>query len=200
MDPARLAARQKKVARRRATLVFVDETALYVNPTVRRTWALRGQTPTISPATRHYRHVSAIGALTVSPKRRRWRWLTRFHLDRAIRQQEMIRFLRDLLRHQRGPIVVLWDQLKIHRGRQVQKFVARHPRIALEHFPSYAPELNPVEYGWSHTKYSSLANYCPDDLHELHRTARRKLNALSKSQNLLAGFVAATRLPIRLAA
>ena len=199
MEAARLAAHQKKVARRKATLVFVDETALYVNPLVRRTWALRGQTPIIRPSTRHYRHVSAIGGLTVSPRRRRLRWITRFHLDRAIRQREVIRFLKDLLRLLRGSVVVLWDHLKIHHGRQVEKFVAEHPRLKLEWLPRYAPELNPVEYGWSHTKYSALANYCPDDLHELHRTARRKLNHLSNQKQLLKGFIRAAQLPMRMA-
>lgn len=37
-----------------------------------------------------------------------------------------------------------------------------------EWLPPYAPELNPVEFAWNHTKYTDLANFIPDDVHHLH--------------------------------
>jgi transposase len=39
--------------------------------------------------------------------------------------------------------------------------------------PQYAPDLNPVEYLWAWLKRHALANYCPNDLPELHGTARQ---------------------------
>jgi transposase len=33
----------------------------------------------------------------------------------------------------------------------------------MEFLPTYAPELNPVEYLWSHWKQHELPNSCPQD-------------------------------------
>jgi len=43
-----LAADQANAQRRRACLVFFDESALSLTPNVRRTWAPRGQPPTLT--------------------------------------------------------------------------------------------------------------------------------------------------------
>ena len=39
----------------------------------------------------------------------------------------------------------------------------------VEWLPSYAPELNPTEMLWNHTKCADLANFIPDDLDHLSR-------------------------------
>src|SRR6185503_13820024 len=45
LDRADLAETEKKATRRRASLVFIDETGVFLTPFVHRTWAPRGQTP-----------------------------------------------------------------------------------------------------------------------------------------------------------
>jgi len=74
-------------------------------PTVRRTWG--GETPLLR---HHYLRdkVPAISALTVSPRRHRCGPYAHFHCDN-ITQGEVALFLRLLLRHLAGPIIVLWD-------------------------------------------------------------------------------------------
>lgn len=47
MAGERLAGDPKKAADDRAHLVLIDETGLFLNPLVRRTWALIGRTPVI---------------------------------------------------------------------------------------------------------------------------------------------------------
>ena len=37
----------------------------------------------------------------------------------------------------------------------------QHGRLWLEFLPAYAPELNPVEYLWSHWKQHKLPNFRP---------------------------------------
>jgi transposase len=44
---------------------------------------------------------------------------------------------------------------------------AQGGRLLTEYLPSYAPELNPVEYLWGYWKHHALPNFCPDDLTEL---------------------------------
>jgi putative transposase len=198
MDCSSVAANQKKAARHRGTLVFVDETGIFLMPFVRRTWAPRGQTPTLRTRTRHHRHLSVIGGITISPRRRHLGWYLSFHANCSIRQEQVIAFLRDLLRHVRGELFLIWDRLNAHRGKQVQSFVAKHPRLHVEFLPPYAPELNPNEYGWSYLKCNPLANYCPDELAELETKAKQAGERVRGQQELLRSFVRATGLPLRM--
>ena len=74
----------------------------------------------------------------------------------------MCAFLRHLLRHLRGPVLVLWDGGRIHRGRALDRLQARCPRLRVERLPAYAPDLNPDEGVWTLAK-RGLANGRPDD-------------------------------------
>ena len=51
----------------------------------------------------------------------------------------------------------------------MQALAARCPRLHLEWFPGYAPELNPDEWVWAHFK-TQLANGHPETLDDLMAT------------------------------
>jgi len=70
-----------------------------------------------------------------------------------------------LLRHLRGPVIVLLDNSSTHQGKPLQQLLRQHSRLQIELFPSYAPELNPDEGVWSLAK-RVLANSCPNDVEE----------------------------------
>jgi transposase len=139
-----------------------------------------------------------MGAITISPRRRRLGWYLNFHPGRSIRQEQVIAFLRDLLRHVRGELFVIWDRLNAHRGQEVRSFIGKHSRLHVEFLPTYAPELNPNEYGWGYLKCRMLANYCPDNLDDLTEAVQQNAAQIRTQQQLLSGFVRATGLPIRL--
>jgi transposase len=88
--------------------------------------------------------VTAFNAVAVSPKRTRVALDVQVH-RRTLRGEEGVEFLTQLLRHLRGPRVLLWERGSIHRRPLVQDFLSRHPRVHPEYFPAYAPELNPAE-------------------------------------------------------
>lgn len=81
----------------------------------------------------------------------------------------MLAFLRLLQRHLRRPLIFVLDRWSVHRA-AVARLVAKRPPwlVAVAWLPAYAPELNPVEQVWNHTKYKELANYLPDSLEALH--------------------------------
>ena len=83
----------------------------------------------------------------------------------AIRAPQVVAFLKHLLRHIPGKLLLVWDRLPAHRSRGVQEFVAaRKGRNHIEYLPAYAPELNPTEYIWGHCKHHKLPNACPQGL------------------------------------
>lgn len=139
-------------------MAFLDESGFRLIPNVRRTWAPRGQTPIVRHRYRHDR-ISAISAATVSYRRQRVGLYLHFHQE-DISQAKVVLFLRYLLQEIRGHIVLIWDGGSVHTGQDVREFLRRHPRLHIESFPAYAPELNPDEGVWGHHK-RALANGRP---------------------------------------
>jgi transposase len=165
-------------------------------PTISRTWAPRGQTPVLTTAG-NWTKVSAISALTVSPKRRRRGLYCQFHPNKNIRAPQVIKFLQHLLRHIRGHIVLLWDRSQPHRAGVVKAYLRHHPRLHVYPLPAYAPELNPDEQVWNHMK-RALANSLPRDTKALQRQLYKPLRRLRQSQHLLRSCINASALPWKL--
>jgi len=193
-----LASDQKKVARLKAHLVFLDETGFLMDPTVRRTWGLCAQTPVLRHRLCHWGKVSAICALTISRRSRHLALYLHLYAGATISQEAAIAFLRDLRRHLGGPIVVVWDRWSVHRGRRVRRYLEGQTSIHVESLPPYAPDLNPMDKGWGWMKSHRLANHAPAQLEELTEAVAEAHEAARARQGLLRGFVRATGLPIRL--
>lgn len=128
----------------------------------------------------------------MAPRRRRLGLYFELHAHN-ITGTEVITFLRQLLRHLRGPIVLLWDGGKIHRRHDVQVFLHRHPRLAVHRFPGYAPELNPDEFVWTKVK-QELSNSTHDALVPLTLHIVRSLQRIGRSQTLLRSCIHAAEL------
>ncbi len=167
-------------------------------PLVRRTWAPRGQTPVLLQRTRSRDKVSMIATLTVSPRRRRVGLYAALVVNANVNGERLVEFLRALLRHLRGPLMVIWDRLGVHRARAVKVFLSRHSRVHTEFLPPYAPELNPAEGVWGYLKLNPLANYAADGAHDLALTALDHTRRIARRPSLLRSFIHASGLPLRL--
>ena len=65
----------------------------------------------------------------------------------------------------------------------------RYPdRLAIEWLPAYAPELNPAEQVWNHTKYGDLANFMPDHIEDLADAVCMSITAQHHDNDLIRGF------------
>jgi len=136
-----LAASKKNAAGLGAHIVFADESGFLLIPNVAKTWAPRGQTPVIRHRYRRDK-ISVISGVSVSPKRQRLGLFYQLYFQN-IGQEEVCEFLRHLLRHLKGPVIALLDNSRTHYGKPLQELLRQHSRLRVEHFPSYAPELNP---------------------------------------------------------
>lgn len=181
-------------------IVFWDETGFLMLPTVQRTWAPRGQTPLLWHQRKHQRRLSAIGMITVSPQRRRLGCYPFLWPEDAISDAVIVAVVRQMRRHFRRPIILLWDRLASHRSAFVQEYLARTPDLDAEYFPAYAPELNPVEALWADTKHHDLAQFCPHHLDELEQAADEALTRKTHDQPRIAGYIHEAELPIKLPA
>ena len=166
-----------------------------MSPLVRRTLAPRGKTPILKTPGVRREKVSITAALTISPRRHHlglyWQTFPRSFVN----AERAADFLRALLRRLPGAVIVVWDGGPMHKGAPIQEVRRDFPRLSLERLPPYAPELNPVEYLWSHLKYSQMANFVPDDVFHLNTVLNLHLRQTRQSQKRLSGFFAAAGLP-----
>ena len=101
---------------------------------------------------------------------------------RAFNSTDIIRFLRHLLRHISGKLLVIWDGLPAHRSRETKTFLSAGAakRIHLVQLPGYAPDLNPTEGIWQYLKYVELKNLCTHTLLELRLELRKAIVRLRR--------------------
>jgi transposase len=178
-----------------AHLVFLDESGFLMAPLLRRTQAPRGKTPILKQKASHRDHVSAISALSYSPIRNLpclyFQTLPEGHFN----NERVAAFVRQLLRHLRGSVILVWDRGNMHKGPSIRQLQADFPRLSLELLPPYAPHLNPVEALWNYLKYDELANYAPTGVDELDQTLIAQFQDVRRNRRRLQTFYSIAELP-----
>lgn len=165
-----------------------------LQPVVRRTWAPRGQTPVQYSWGRRGR-LSVISAITISPRRRRLGLYFQVY-ETNIRAEQVMAFLTLLHRWLGRKLIVVLDRLSAHR-KAIRLLQAAHPDwLEVEWLPPYAPDLNPVEMVWNHTKYGALANFIPNDLDDLYQAVTCSLSKARSQPELLRSFFRRPRLEL----
>lgn len=161
-------------------MLFVDESGFYLLPSVVRTYAPLGETPILHHTLSHD-HLSVIGAVGPGEK------LYFQVYEEAISSTEVIRFLKHLLRHSPGKLLIVWDGAPIHRSKQIKQYLSEGAaeRIHLERFPGYAPELDPEEGIWRHLKRVEMRNLCCADLVQTRREFRAACQRLRQKPNVI---------------
>jgi transposase len=187
----------REAFRRGARVVFLDESGFQLCPSVRRTFAPRGQTPVLEAFDRRDR-ITAISCITLSPLLARpGLYFHLLPLNRNAKAEDVVEFLRELRRRLRGPLTVVWDRHGIHsKAKAVKEYLARHPEVVAEDLPAYAPSLNPVEWGWGWAKYGRLCNLAAWSADELRGHVSDALVDLQCQPGLLDSFIHDSELPL----
>ncbi len=133
---------------------------------------------------RHDR-LSVIAGLSVSARRRRIGLYFAVY-EHNVTAEEVEAFLRGVQRSLGRKLIVVLDRWSVHR--KAAKALAGDERFQVEWLPPYAPDLNPVESVWDHTKYGDLANYVPDDLADLREETMESVAQTRRRPQLLRSF------------
>ena len=189
MGQAALATREKRARRQHALIVFEDESGVSLLPSVRATWAPRGQTPVL----RHpfnWKRLSLAAALVYEPDS------SDAHLVFQLRPgayngETLIDFLMDLHRlEKRRAMLLLWDGLPAHRSRCVTDWIdTQRSWLSVERLPGYAPELNPTERVFGNLKSIELANLCADTIAQVADIAEDGLDRIGSDAELCFAFL-----------
>lgn len=94
-----------------------------------------------------------------------------------------------------GPVVVVWDNLNVHRSAALRQWAARQDWLTIIQLPSYAPDLNPVEGIWSLLRRATTANVVFADRNDLVRAVRSGMRRIQRRPHLIDGCLTGTGLP-----
>lgn len=107
--------------------------------------------------------------------------------DESINGRKAVDFLRHLLTHVPGKIVLVWDGAPIHKCTAVKEFLSSEAagRLHLERLPGYSPDLNPDEGVWQYLKCVLLKNICCKGIKELKKALRKAIRLFRSRKRLI---------------
>ena len=160
--------------------MFIDEAGFYLLAAAVMTYAPKGQTPLLRVPL-IWDHLSVISAITPDGK------LYVHMQDKAFKGETIVPFLKHLLRHIVGKLLIIWDGLPAHRGQAIKDFLraGAAKRIHLEQLPGYAPDLNPTEGIWQYLKYVEMKNLCCHTVTELRYELRKAIARLRHKTDVI---------------
>lgn len=167
------------------SLGYEDESGISEKPVVRKTWAVKGQTPTII-SSGSWKSLTMAGLLLFTPKGNNPRIFFRLQPG-AMDKYDFIEFLKDIKTElKKKKLLLIWDGLPAHRSKLVTDYIkSQKIWLRVERYPAYAPELSPVEFIWSPMKTKDLAQIPPKGLKHLKRLVRKSFRRIKIDKVLL---------------
>src|SRR3954468_18416921 len=182
----------RRAKRMRAVIYWGDETGISNQDQTGRSWAPKGRTPVVARTAKRVTR-SMIAAVSN-------RGLVRFMLyEGALNADLFLEFLRRLTKDAGRKVILIVDNLKVHKAGKVRAWVASHAHeIELVYLPSYAPDHNPSEYLNNDLKQALRQKPQPDGKDELIGNTRSVLRSIQRSPERVRGYF--TPEPVRYAA
>lgn len=130
---------------------------------------------------------TGLGFITMTPKQQRLNF--RFTIfSGAINTKDVIFYLTEIHRYYGKKVMIIFDRLPAHLAAQ-NFFEREHPDwFIFEYFPSYSPELNPVEQCWQHMKNVQMANFVPLSREHLMEKTLEAAQVINNDPKMIANF------------
>jgi len=172
----RLKARAK---RQKAQIFFSDEAGFQSDPTLGRTYGLKGQTPTVRTSGQR-QSINAISAVNAQGAF----WSMTY--DCKLNADTFVLFLKNFMKGRRRPVFLVVDGHPSHHAKVATRYVqSLRGRLELHFLPPYAPDLNPDEFVWHQMKANGVSKKPLKRNESLRRRVERDLRALSSDPSLI---------------
>ena len=104
----------------------------------------------------------------------------------SMNQQRLITFMGQMLQTSRQKIFLILDNLRVHHGNTVAKWVFKHwNKIELFFLPPYAPESNPDEYLNHALKLSVHSGDLPKDRSDIRHKTHSFMRTLQRNKDMV---------------
>jgi transposase len=172
----------KRARKEGAEIFFWDESGFRADSVHGKTWAKRGQTPVVN---RPGQRQSISAASAVNSKGAFW-----FQTYQgALTGELFVQLLQKLMHRRKKAVHLVVDGLPAHKKAAVKQYVAStYGKLTLHFLPGYAPDLNPDELVWSHTKRTGVARRPLQKGEKLEERVNEQLQAVADNPSLVRSF------------
>jgi len=155
-----------------------------------KTWSPVGETPLIE-YNFNWKHLSVIGGITLNGS-------IHFKVhEGSVNSEVVIEYLSQLLSHIKRHVVLLWDGSPTHRSGVVKDFLEQNKeRVTVFRLPPYYPKFNPVEFLWTHLKWSKMKGFCPKQLYDLRKKVNNCVRSIRRRPDIVSSYFRASHIPI----
>jgi len=165
-----------------AEIYFGDEAGVRSDFHSGTTWGIRGQTPVVSGTGARF----GMNLISAVSRRGTMRFMV---TPGRVGASVFIEFLKRLLHHAPGMLILIVDGHPAHKAKSVQRFVASvRDRLRLFYLPPYSPELNPDELVWNDLKNQGIGRKMILSLRQMRRDVLSHMRFLQKSPSLIQSF------------
>jgi len=134
-----------------AKIFFLDEAGFQSDPPLGKTYGLKGHTPVVKTSGQR-QSINVISAVNARGEF----WAATY--DAKLNAETFVLFLKDFMKGQAGKVFLVIDGHPSHKAKVVEKYVdSLQGRLELHRLPTYAPDLNPDEFVWSHMKNNGVS-------------------------------------------
>ena len=159
-----------------------DETGIDNHEHYQRGFAIKGNPPVIPIESKRER-VNIVSAIN------NYGTLRFMFYDENMTQQRFIEFMERLVADAKGKVFLIVDNLKVHYGKIVTKWLAENKdEIELFFIPPYSPELNPDEYLNHALKLNVHRGVPPRTKSDITQKATRFMNNLKANTEKVRAF------------
>jgi len=172
----------KKAKEENAEIWWLDETGVQNTSNYIKGYAPKGVTPIIPVETKHIR-VNMVCAITNAGK-------LRFNFYHGKMNQDKFKvFLIRLITSTNNKVYAISDNLTAHHGLLLKEWAEKNNgKINLFYLPSYAPELNPVEYLNNNLKNEIARRGYSKDKKEIKQKAMSVMRSIQSTKNRIENF------------
>lgn len=165
-----------------AEIWWVDQTGARNSSNYIKGYAPRGKTPTL-PIASHHIGTNMMCAITNENK-------LRYHFYRGKFSQDIfMSFMTRLIKTTDKKVFTIVDNSSTHHGLLVQKWKENNAAvITIFYLPSYAPELNPVEYLNNNLKRELLYKGYSVNENEVEKKAMSIMRSIQSTKNRVKSF------------
>lgn len=163
-------------------IYFWDESGFRADAVHGKTWGARGQTPVLD---RPGQRQSISAASAVNAKGAFW-----FQTYQgALTGELFVELLKNMMHRRKKAVHLVVDGLPAHKKAVVKQYAASTKgKLTLHFLPGYAPELNPDELVWSHTKRTGVARSPLKKGEKLQEKVDAQLQAVADDPQLVRSF------------
>jgi transposase len=176
---------KRRAKREGAMIFFLDEAGFQSDPPPGRTYGLKGGTPVVATSGQRQsinviRAVNARGAF----------WAATY--DGKLNGESFVLFLQNFMKNRRGKVFLVLDGHPAHKAKGVESDVASlGGRLEFHRLPTYAPDLNPGEFVWSHMKTNGGSKKPLKQKESLRQRVEEDLGKIQDNRPLVRSFFGA---------